>query len=249
MGFRATAWYGCNGCNILALAPPYPSWRHYRCVCRCVACNILVSAVVFISARTFFLSYHGACRWQWRSCVACLCSHASSRVDALEREGGGWYSWRFLGRRVRWCGGVVYFVLLVHSWFFRPRGVCGGRFELVDPRHTLFVCLCAYHLLSLCPRACGLCVRRRWCALRWSVAPFSRFRGAALHTITSFRMGCPLGIPSYHSCYVPRCWRPLVLGRCARFLRRWRPIESEKGERGSYLVVGRVGAAVRLRLL
>ena len=32
------------------------------------------------------------------------------------------------------------------------------------------------------------------------------------HTIlTSFRLGCPLGIPSYHSCSVPRCWRPLVL--------------------------------------
>ena len=32
-----------------------------------------------------------------------------------------------------------------------------------------------------------------------------------IHTIiSSFRLGCPLGIPSYHSCSVPRRWRPLV---------------------------------------
>ena len=33
-----------------------------------------------------------------------------------------------------------------------------------------------------------------------------------IHTIlTSFCMVCPLGIPSYHSCSVPRRLRPLVL--------------------------------------
>ena len=66
-------------------------------------------------------------------------------------------------------------------------------------------------LLFLCPWVCGLCVCLRWCTLRWRVAPFPRSGGGSLDTITSFRPGCPLGMPSYHPFSVPRCWWPLVL--------------------------------------
>ena len=141
---------------------------------------------------------------------ACLLCYASSRVDGLQREGGGWVSWRFSGRRVRWRGGVVYVVLFVHPGSFYPRGVRGGGFGLALPRHTLLVidCVWAYYLLFLCPRACGLCVWWRWRPLWWRVAPVSEFRGAGR---PSYHRIFPLGIPSYHSCAVPRCWRLLVL--------------------------------------
>ena len=66
----------------------------------------------------------------------------------------------------------------------------------------------AYHLLFLCPRACGLCVWWRWRPLWWRVAPVSRFRGVGR---PSYHRFVPLGIPSYHSCFVPRCWRLLVV--------------------------------------
>ena len=101
---------------------------------------------------------------------------------------------------LRWRGGVVPFVFLVHPWPFHPCIVCGGGFGLVLPLDTLlvFASACGHTTCSLC-------------ALRWCVAPFSRFRGGALHNIISFRLGCPSGIPSYHSCFVPRCWRPFVL--------------------------------------
>ena len=73
----------------------------------------------------------------------------------------------------------------------------------------------AYHLPFLCPRACGLCVRWRCCVLSGGVwLPSSGFLVSRFHTITSFRLGCPLGIPSYHSCSVPRCWRPFALCVC-----------------------------------
>ena len=77
-------------------------------------------------------------------------------------------------------------------------------------------CVClrvwAYHLLFLCPRACGLRVWWRWCVLfggAW--LPFPGFVVSRFHTITSLRLGYPLGIPSYYSCSVPRCWRPFAL--------------------------------------
>ena len=61
----------------------------------------------------------------------------------------------------------------------------------------------AYHLLFLCPRACGLCVCWRWCVLSGGVwLPSPSFAVSRFHTITSFRLGCPLGIPS---------WRPFAL--------------------------------------
>ena len=70
----------------------------------------------------------------------------------------------------------------------------------------------AYHLPLLCPRACGLCFRWQWCVLTGSVwLPSSGFLVCRFHTITSFRLGCPLGIPSYHSCSVPRCLWPFAL--------------------------------------
>ena len=70
----------------------------------------------------------------------------------------------------------------------------------------------AYHLPFLCPRACGLCVWWRWCVLPSSVWLLSSgFVVSWFHTITSFRLGCLLGTPSYHSCSVSRCWRPSAL--------------------------------------
>ena len=69
----------------------------------------------------------------------------------------------------------------------------------------------AYHVPFLCPRACGLCVWWRWCVLPGSVwLPSSGSGVSRFHTVTSFRLGCPLGIPSYHSCSVPWCWRPFA---------------------------------------
>ena len=80
----------------------------------------------------------------------------------------------------------------------------------------------AYHLLFLCPRACGLCVWWRWCVLSGGLwLPSPGFLVSWFHTITSFRLGCPLGIRSYHSCSVPRFWAALcslcVLWRCPHF--------------------------------
>ena len=70
----------------------------------------------------------------------------------------------------------------------------------------------AYHLPFLCPQPFGLCVRWRWCVLPGSVwLPSSGFVVSRFHTITSFRLGCPLGTPSYHACSVPQCWRPFAL--------------------------------------
>ena len=64
----------------------YPRWRHYRCVLRCVACNIPVSALVFTCVRRLFTLL--AIPWCLSVAVAVvlpclLCSHASSRVDGL----------------------------------------------------------------------------------------------------------------------------------------------------------------------
>ena len=122
---------------------------------------------------------------------------ASSCVGGLWKEGGGWFSWTFF------CLGPSILVAFAAA----GSGLC----SLTIP------CLCLLARegirlwLFLCPRVCGWCVWWRWCALRQRVAPFPRFRGGSLHTITSFRLGCPLGIPSYHPWSVPRCWRPLVL--------------------------------------
>ena len=52
MGLRAAARYGYN-VTYLRLCL-YPCWRHHRCVLRCVACNIPVSALVFMCVRTLF---------------------------------------------------------------------------------------------------------------------------------------------------------------------------------------------------
>ena len=130
-----------------------------------------------------------------------------------ERGGGG-----FLGAfSVGGCAGVVALCTSFSLSILGPSILVAFAAAGLGSCSLAIPCLCmlarvrAYHLLFLCPRACGLCVWWRWCAVRWRVAPFSRFRGGALYTITSFRMGCPLGIPSYHSCSVLRRWRPLVL--------------------------------------
>ena len=47
-----------------------------------------------------------------------------------------------------------------------------------------------------------------WRPLWWRVPPVSWFRGGGR---PSYHRFIPLGIPSYHSCSVPRCWRLLVL--------------------------------------
>ena len=175
---------------------------YYTCVCTCV-----------------HVSYHGACPWRWRSCCscgqACLMCHASSCVDGLQREGGGWISWRFSGRRVRWCGGVVYVVLLVYPWSFYPCGVRGGGFGLALPRLTLLVyaSVCGHTTCSVRALRLVVCVFGGSGLLSGGVwLPSLGFVGVGdLHTIAYFRIGCPLGIPSYRSCSVPRCWRPPVL--------------------------------------
>ena len=61
---------------------------------------------------------------------------------AYGERSGGWFIWRFLGRRVRWFGGVVYFLLVVRPWSFHVDGDCCGGFGLVLPRHTLLVFAC-----------------------------------------------------------------------------------------------------------
>jgi hypothetical protein len=92
--------------------------------------------------------------------------------------------------------------------------LCRLRRRALASPYLACVCLrvWAYHLPFLCPPACGLCVWWRWCVLSGYVwLPSPGFVVSRFHTITSFRLGCPLGIPSYHSCSVPRCWRPFAL--------------------------------------
>ena len=100
------------------------------------------------------------------------------------------------------------------SPFLAPSSLCRLRRQARVSPYLACACLCvwAYHLPFLCPRACGLCVWWRRCVLPGSVwLPSSSFVVSWFHTITSFRLGCPLGTPSYHSCSVPRCWRPFAL--------------------------------------
>ena len=204
VGFQAAARCGCY-ITYLRLSL-YPCLRLYRCVLHCVARNIPVSALVFACVRMLFTLL--VIPW----CVLC---NASSCVDGLQREGGGWFSWRLLGQRVRWRCGVVHFVLLACPWPSHPRGVHGGGFGLVLPPHTLLVhaSVCGHTTCFFCALGLVVCVfvgsGVPWAGV-W--LPALGFVGVgALHTITAFRMGCPLGIPSYQSCSVPRCWRPLVL--------------------------------------
>ena len=109
----------------------------------------------------------------------------------------------------------VYFVLFVYPWSFHRRGGRGSGFRLVLPRHTLLVyaCVCGHTTCSFCALGLVVCVLGGGGVLSGGAwLPSLGFVGVgALHTITSFCMGCPPGIPSYHSCSVPRCWRPLVL--------------------------------------
>ena len=185
----------------------------------------------------------------------CLLCQASSCVDGLQREGGGWFSWCLLGRRVRWRGGVVHCVLLACPWLFHPRGVRGGGFGLVLPRHTLLV------YASVCghTRVRGLCVWWRWCALWWRVAPFSRFRGGGCSSyLHCFPHGPPIRcslIPlMFRSSVLAASCSSCVLWRCPHFLRRWRlpPAlmaygEREEGEgvfHGAFSVGGCAAVAV-----
>ena len=52
VGLRAAARFGYNVTYLQW--SPYPCWRQYRCVLRCVACNIPVSALVSTCVRTLF---------------------------------------------------------------------------------------------------------------------------------------------------------------------------------------------------
>ena len=199
-----------------------------------------------------FLSYHGACPWWWRSCSSCgqaclLCSHASSRVDGLQREGGGCFSWRFLGRRVLWRGGVVYFVLLVYPWSFHPRLVRGGGFGPVLPRHTLLVLFVPSGLWFVClvavvcsPVTCGSLL-----SVLWGCLSYHHF----------FLHGLPIRyflIPvMFRSSVLAASCSSCVLWRCPDFLRRWRlpPALMAYGEReeggfhGAFSVGGCAGVA------
>ena len=116
---------------------------------------------------------------------------------------------------VRSAGALVWRRCALHS--FSPSlalpSLCRLRRRARASPYLACVCLrvWAYNLPFLCPRACGLCVWWRWCVLSGGVwLPSSGFVVSRFHTITSFRFGCPLGIHSYHSCSVPRCWRPLL---------------------------------------
>ena len=193
--------------------------RYHTCACLLTHVGAIIVAVS-VAWHILYLclhwcSYHGACSWRWRSCgscgQACLLCYASSRVDGLQREGGGWVSWRFPGRRVRWRGSVVYVILFVHPWSFYPRGVRGSGFGLALPRHTLLVhaCVCGHTTCSFCALGLVLCLFGGGGVLSGGVpAPVPRFLGAGR---PSYHRFFPLGIPSYHSCSVPRCWRLLVL--------------------------------------
>ena len=157
------------------------------------------------------------------SCALWRCPHFLRRwrlPPALmaygEREGGVFHGAFSVGRCAGLAALCVYFVLVVHPWSFYPRAFAAagsGSCSLAIHCLRLFarVGIPLLLLLFLRPPVCGLRVWWRWCALRWRGAPFARFCGVALHTITSLRLGCPLGIPSYHPCSVPRCWQPLVL--------------------------------------
>ena len=127
--------------------------------------------------------------WRWRLPFVLMAYRA--------REKGGFH---VICRRVRWCGGVVRCVLLVCPWPFYPCVVCGGR---LWPLHTLLVFACACGRTT-CPffLPSGLwfvCFVAVVCALRWRVAPFSRFCGFPV----SYHHFFLLGLPIRYSCQFP----------------------------------------------
>ena len=151
---------------------------------------------------------------------------------AFSRSGGA-LVWRRCLRR------SLSLSLVLLSWWRSRR-----RVEARAPSQFLG-CLCsrvwAYHLLFLCPRASGLCVWWRWCALRWRVAPFSRFRGVGC---PSYHRFFPHGLPIRYS-LIPLMFRSSVLAascslcvlwRWAHFLWRWwlPPALMAYGERGGF---------------
>ena len=122
-----------------------------------------------------------------------------------DRVGGGFNGFSSVG--------IVYSVLLVRPWSFYPRGDCCGGFGLVRLCHTLFVFACALgHTTLALFVPLGL---RFVCLVAVVCSPaacgsLSRFRWGSLHTVTSLRVGCPLGMHSYHLYSIPRCWWPFV---------------------------------------
>ena len=144
-------------------------------------------------------------------------------------------------------------LVLPSSWRLRRRrsGSCflaipclcmlarvGIPLALFVPSGLWFVCLVG---VVCSPVACGSLL-----SVSWGCSSYHHF--------------FPHGLPIRYS-LIPLMFRFAVLAAscsscvlwwCPHFLRRWRPIETEKGERGGsrggYLVGGRVGAAVRLRL-
>ena len=157
---------------------------------------------------------------------------ASSCVDGLWREGGGCFSWRFFGPRVRWRGGVVCVLrsrspslVYLPSWRLRVR----ARIPAPSP-YLSCVCMrvwCGHTILALFTPS-GL-----WFA-RLMVVVCSPVACGSLSRVS---LGCPshhhfspLGLPIRYS-LIPSLFRSAVLAascsscvlrRCQYFFPRWR---------------------------
>ena len=125
----------------------------------------------------------------------------------------------------------MYFVLVVRSWSFYPRGDCCGRLGLVLLCHTLFVFACArgHTTLALCVPS-GLrfvCLVAVVCSLAACGSPPSVLRGLpSYHHF--FPRGPPIKyalIPSlFRSAVLVASCSSCVLSGCPHFLRRWQPM-------------------------
>ena len=193
----------CLFTHVGAFKVAFPVAWHVTYLC------LLLFLCVCLSSSSF-LSHHGVC------CVTLPPALMAYR----EREEGAFLGVSLVGG----CAGVVLLVLLACPWPCHPRGVRGSGLGLVLPRHTLLV------YASVCghTRARGLCVWWWWCALRWRVAPFSKFRGGRCSSYhrAAYRMGHSLGIPSiplmFRSSVLVASYSSCVLWRCPHFLWRWR---------------------------
>ena len=150
----------------------------------------------------------GSCSFAIRPYIACVCFRVwasipfipSSFLFVLAAPGCS-----LIPLLLRGGGGLLFFI-----WSLAVSTLLRWRLLLLLLALLVLACACGRTTCPFC--ALGLCVRWQWSVLPGSVwLPSSGFVVSQFHTITSFRLGCPLGTPSYHACSVPRYWRPFAL--------------------------------------